>query len=128
MKIIKKIYNAYSAIIVTSLGTSAFFFTILIMLFCCTQIWNADYKIQINSLKQEKLVETQKEKIDYLNTQIQHIEFELQSEKEKDRNAVMIILGFAICIPLFAALFILASILLDATIKIFTLLFDLLLK
>ena len=99
MKIIRKIYNAYSAIIVTSLGTSAFFFTILIMLFCCTQIWNADYKIQINSLKQEKLVETQKEKIDYLNTQIQHIEFELQSEKEKDRNAVMIILGFAICIP-----------------------------
>ena len=93
MKIIRKIYNAYSAIIVTSLGTSAFFFTILIMLFCCTQIWNADYKIQINSLKQEKLVETQKEKIDYLNTQIQHIEFELQSEKEKDRNAVMIILG-----------------------------------
>ena len=84
--------------------------------------------IQINSLKQEKLVETQKEKIDYLNTQIQHIEFELQSEKEKDRNAVMIILGFAICIPLFAALFILASILLDATIKFFTLLFDLLLK
>lgn len=124
MNIIKQIYK-YKAIIVSALGTSAFFFAFLIILFFCTQIWNTEYKTQINTMKQEKMLETQKEKIDYLNMQIQHEEYKWQSEREKDQDACMIILGFIIGIPLFAILFIIASMLLDVIIKFFIFLFEL---